>query len=209
MLRAILDEVLDGLFASSCAACSARARPLCEGCRAQLRAPPSAPPPPGVDWWVAAFAYAGPGRELVARTKYRNGRAAIPWLAAAVSAACPPSLDIDVVTWAPASRTRRRDQGLDHAFALARGVARRLDVPVAALLARADTRAQTGSSWLERRRGPDLRATGSARHLRVLLVDDVATTGATVAAAASALLTAGAASVAVATAARTPRRNRL
>jgi predicted amidophosphoribosyltransferase len=62
---------------------------------------------------------------------------------------------------------------------------------------------QTGLPAVDRRRGPVFRARNAAP-FTVLLVDDVATTGATLAAAAAALREAGAARVLAATAARTP-----
>ena len=52
--------------------------------REHLHPPRPAPPPVGVDAWCAAFAYEGVARELVARVKYRNVRAVVPWLAVAM-----------------------------------------------------------------------------------------------------------------------------
>jgi predicted amidophosphoribosyltransferase len=115
---------------------------------------------------------------------------------------------VDVVTWAPTTPARRRERGFDHAELLAKAVARRLHKPARRLLRRLPGPAQTGRSLEERRRAPALEATGRAPlPRRVLLVDDVVTTGATVSAAARALRGVGAAEVRVVAAARTlPRR---
>jgi predicted amidophosphoribosyltransferase len=170
-----------------------------------------------VDGWVAAFAYEGVAREIVARLKYRNERAALPWLAAAMCAALaehdPAGREgmrrVALVTWAPASAGRRHRTGFDHGELLARAVARRLDLPAVGLIARAAGPPQTGRTRAARRPGPALRPAPNAAVARgkaVLLVDDVLTTGATLSSAAAALRQAGAVAVIALTAAATPRR---
>jgi predicted amidophosphoribosyltransferase len=177
---------------------------VCAACLAGARRPPPAPSPDALDAWAAAFAYEGVIREVVARAKYRNARASIPWLAtAAVAAAREAGLTADVVTWAPTTPSRRRARGFDPAEILARAIARHLSLPVTRLLERTPGPPQTGRPRAERRVGPHMVA---HRHVppRVLLVDDVATTGATLDAAALALRDAGARSVVAVTVARTP-----
>src|SRR5919198_405001 len=122
--------MLDVLFPVACAGCGApgrAARPVCPRCAAGLRPPPLAWPPPGVDAWWAPFAYEGVARELVARVKYRNVRAVVPWLAAAMADAIGPlAVRPHSVPWAPTSPERRRPRGFDPAELLARALARRL-----------------------------------------------------------------------------------
>jgi len=202
-ISGFVGDVLAAVFPASCP-CGARGEPCCTRCRTELRVAPVAPPPPGIDWWVAPFAYAGVARELVARAKYRNARASFAWLGASIVRHVPCERALDVVTWIPASRARQRTSGADHGAALARVVAHHLQLPARALLRRAPGPPQTGAPRAERRRGPSLHAIASADGLSVLVVDDVATTGASLAAAAIALRTAGARAVAAATATRTP-----
>ncbi len=192
---------------TSCPVCGARGPAPCAGCAADLRRAPPLPAPPGVDSCGALLAYDGAGRELVARLKYRNARSAVPFLARGMASVAPPG--VDVVTWAPTTPARRRARGFDQAQVLARAVARRLGVPCRPMLRRAAGPAQTGRGAEARYAGPIFHARRRADGWRVLLVDDVVTTGATVAAAARALREAGAAEVHVAAAARTPpsRRN--
>jgi predicted amidophosphoribosyltransferase len=113
-------------------------------------------------------------------------------------------LQADAITWVPLSPGRRSSRGFDQARALAGAVGPRIGLVVVPLLRRvADVGPQA------RRRGEERRSAmlGSFAALarppsRVLLVDDVLTTGATAAACADALVRAGASEVSVLTAAR-------
>lgn len=113
-------------------------------------------------------------------------------------------LDADVVTWVPLSRRRRAARGFDQAQALARAVGPRLERPAVCLLRRiADPGAQARRTGEERRRAMRGAFVATGRPpARVLLVDDVLTTGATAAACAEALVDGGASEVYVLTAAR-------
>jgi ComF family protein len=199
--------VLDALFPLVCPGCGRPARagaPVCASCVSRLRAPFPAPPPAAVDAWCAPFAYEGVAREVVARVKYRGARAAVPWLARAMVASIDARrANVDAVTWAPTSPTRRRQRGFDPAELLARAVARHLPARAVGLLDRRPGPPQTGLDADARRRGPRFAARGRLPGA-VLLVDDVATTGATLSSAAHALRSAGAHTVLALTAARTP-----
>ena len=204
-----LAAVLQLVLPASCPGCGAAALALCAPCEAGLRPAPSSPPPPGVDWWVAPYAYEGALRELVARAKYRQARTGLPWLASTLSAATEAALasgrePVDLVSWPPTTPARRRQRGYDPAERLARAVSHRLGLPVRGLLVRTGGGAQTGRPRMARRLGPEFAARGPVPGRHVLLVDDVATTGSTLAAAAAALRAAGASGVAGATAGRTP-----
>ncbi|HEX2192585.1 MAG TPA: hypothetical protein VHH09_05285, partial [Acidimicrobiales bacterium] len=131
------------LLPTSCPVCGAMGPAPCSRCARALEPAPALGRPPGVDSCVAAFAYAGAGRELVARLKYRNARVAIPFLAARM-AALVDGAPVDVVTWAPTSAIRRRRRGFDQARLLARAVARRAGVPCRSLLRRAPGPARLG-----------------------------------------------------------------
>lgn len=204
--------LLDLLLPTVCAVCGTRGRSPCAACEAGLRRSPPLPVPAGVDRLVALLAYEDAGRELVARLKYRNARSSLPWLAEGVAALVDRAgLDVEVVTWLPTTGRRRRRRGYDQSRLLARAVARRLGVPCRGLLHRGPGPPQTGRSASDRRARPPLAARCHGRPpRRVLVVDDVCTSGASLTAAAYALRSAGVVRVDAAVAARAlPRHGRL
>ncbi|MEX2203227.1 MAG: double zinc ribbon domain-containing protein [Actinomycetota bacterium] len=213
-------SLLDALFPKRCAGCGEGPWPFCDRCRAEIVVlrPPGcarcgAPAPRAVETCrhcppeplVAArspFLFEGPVRRAVHRLKFAGWRPVAEALGAAMAGSC--DLRADAITWVPLSRRREAARGFDQARALARAVAPRLDLPLVPLLRRvADAGPQARRGGDERRRAM-LGAFAGARTApaRVLLVDDVLTTGATAAACASALVAAGASEVSLLTAAR-------
>jgi predicted amidophosphoribosyltransferase len=189
------------LLPRTCPLCHRAGPSPCGPCAGELERAPSLPPPLGVDGCAAVLAYEGAGRELVARLKYRNARSTIRWLSWQMAGVV--SHDVDVVTWVPTTAERRHERGFDQAELLARAVARRIHRPCRAVLIRGPGPAQTGRTLVDRLSGPEIAPRCVIRG-RVLLVDDVITSGTTASVAARALVTAGATAVFVVAAARTP-----
>ncbi len=186
-----------------CAGCGGPGPSPCRRCTADMRAVGEMPPPEPLAGLWAAFAYVGAGRELLARLKYRNQRSCVRWLASAMAQALPPGLAVDSVTWAPTSSQRRRRRGFDQAELLARALGRETGLCVVPLLKRVDAAGQTGRSRSQRFCAPVF-APHRPPPASLLLVDDVVTSGATLQAAASTLVRAGAGRVDAVVAGATP-----
>ncbi len=166
--------------------------------------------PPPVARSAAFGLYAGGLKTLVAAFKFRGFDLLAPpcgeRLAEAARAARLAE-GADALVPVPSTRRRNRARGYDPAVLLAESAARSLSLPSRRLLARTrDTLAQSELPASRRRANVDgaFAASDSARGRVLVLVDDVATTGATLFSAAHALALAGAAEVRGLVLARTP-----
>ncbi|MSW21034.1 MAG: hypothetical protein F2873_09045 [Actinobacteria bacterium] len=154
---------------------------------------------------LAPLVHVGPPRQMVLGLKYRNARQAASALALAIARSVNDPGLLDVVTWAPTSARRIADRGYDPAEVLARAVADLLGLPCRRMLHRGrKSSPQAGKNRSARLIGPQFVAKPLWRNPRVLLIDDVTTTGATLREGASALLSVGAASVQCLAATATP-----
>ncbi len=155
---------------------------------------------PGLDQVDVCFEYGGPLRQLLAGLKYRNNRAGVDWMAAALATAWLAQGLEGALTWAPTTRERVRRRGFDQSELLARATAAQLraagcSVRVQRLLRRMGGPAQTGRSGQQRGDNVHFQARRPMAGEAVVVIDDVLTTGSTLAAAAVALRLAGAAPV--------------
>lgn len=140
---------------------------------------------------VAHSTFDGEVREMIVALKYRGEASHARVLGAMVAevvAPCRPS----VVTWAPTAPRRRHERGFDHSELIARHAAVVLGVGHRALLRRVNHERQTGQGRRVRLAQPAFVARPAGAWARVCVVDDVITTGATLTAAARALVVAGA-----------------
>jgi ComF family protein len=153
----------------------------------------------------APLAYDGVARRLVGALKFAAALPLADLMAAHMAANLPAALRVaDAVVPVPAHPGRRRRRGFDPAAVLARALAGRLDLPLSACLRRGGGRRQVGAGRAQRRDPSRLAVKLRAPPPpRVLLVDDVHTTGATLDACARALVAGGCESVVAVSYART------
>ncbi|MGH2806034.1 MAG: ComF family protein [Actinomycetota bacterium] len=180
------------VLGSRCVSCGRAGPALCSACANECRRCAVSQPIHGIERTIAPWAYEGAPRELILALKLRGRRSAAEPLAHATArAAQRASMRAEVVTWVPGRRRDIRVRGYDHAEVLARGVAEILGLPAVSLVTRvADPPDQTSLGAEQRRR--NLQGAFVATPWTggpVVIVDDLVTTGATLAACAAALRT--------------------
>lgn len=230
LLRRAWGATLDVLFPPSCGVCGTEGQFLCAACEADLE---RALPPrcsrcwrqsPGIcpdclrtqaplDGARSIFLFTGGAQKLVYRLKYESLHAlAEPMGELLASYLEQNPLPVDLLAPVPLHRSRQRTRGFNQSELLGRVVARRsgLELDTGSLRRQRNTPQQTNTeSRQERERnirgafscGPALEGR------RVLLIDDVLTTGATLRECALALSQVGAASAWALTFAFKPRTN--
>jgi ComF family protein len=174
----------------------------CGLCRSGLRA---------FDAAYSFGAYAGALRELLHLLKYRSMESLAEPLAQLLLRSLPRDEAFDCIVPVPLHWRRQWDRGFNQAELLARRLSRSTGIPTRNALRRVKpTATQAGLSQTARRRNMMqafiCRRPDAVSGKRVLLVDDVMTTGTTAAACARALKGAGASRVALLTVARADRR---
>lgn len=216
-----IDRILDAALPARCPGCGREGEPVCPGCRpaflARLDLPPGTPiglpsetPAPLVQLeWCAP--YEGAVRRALHELKYAGERRLARPLGQAIAARwARAGVGGECLVPVPVHADRARSRGYDQAALLAEAAGEALGMPAISLLRR--TRATTAQYRLDRAdRASNVAdafavraAVGSGAQAVVaghwiVLLDDVVTTGATLAACAAALLAAGAMAVSAVT----------
>jgi len=220
LFRSLAGRLLNAALPATCPGCGAEGPPLCASCAALLHArlgePPGIPlgmpsdvplPLLQLEW---SAPYSGPVRAALRALKYGGERRLAEPLGAAVAERWREAgRGGEVLVPVPVHAERRRARGYDQAVLLATVAAGALRLPVAEALERERSTVPQFELGRERRAdnvrgafGVRAQAAPVVRGRWILLVDDVATTGATLVACADALLAAGVVGVSAVTVAR-------
>lgn len=205
-------EARHGAWRARCAVCAQALPAAIDDALARCGRCLREPPP-----WsraISALDYGHPWDTLLSALKFRAGLDLLPWcvqrLRAAIAMADAPT--VDRLLPVPLARARLAERGYNQAWELARRLARELGLPAHAQLLQRVIDTPHQLSLPRERRAANVRGAflvPPAAHAvlagqRIALVDDVMTTGATLAEAARTLHAAGAAEVQVWVLARTP-----
>jgi ComF family protein len=208
------NRLLDLLYPTKCVLCRRLITPpgkprICPDCWDELSRPPAGADTKG-DFFsrcVSAVYYEGAMVDAIHRFKF-NGNTAYASAFGELLASCIyEQLDeeYDLMTWVPVSRDRYRKRGYDQSQLLAQEAARRLGRELTPVLKK--KRGVTAQSRQTDKESRKVNIAGAFRVLdkaavegqRILLIDDIVTTGSTLSECAKCLLMAGADKVVCAT----------
>lgn len=203
----LLNRLLDILYPPKCVFCGKILEPaggfVCKVCKEKLpytRGAEIKRRGEFFDFCLAPLYYRGSVRDSILDFKFGNRPGRAEGYAALISECAGENLDVDIdlITWAPISKKRFRKRGYDQSRLIALSVAKALGKPAVKTLDKhTDIPAQSSISDPARRRANvmDVYAAVEPENFkgkRVLLIDDIITTGATMSECARTLLMAGA-----------------
>jgi ComF family protein len=188
-LRSALLDALALFFPVECAGCGAPDRAVCAACRDDLRPIPAYRALADGTPVVTALRYEGVARRVILALKEEGRTEVVRALAPAVIAALGAVPDAALLVPVPSSRPARRGRGFDPVLVLLRAAGFRA-TPVLRLRSARKQQALGAEERAANRTG-SMRARRELAGIRVVVIDDVMTTGATLAEAVRAIRDAG------------------
>lgn len=210
-----IDTILSYLAPYECLGCNVEGSLLCARCIQQIDPLPSACHACGrpasrsrtcpecrrsshIRSLRACVDYGGVTKELVKQLKFTGAQAAAQLMATQMTQQLDKSQG-GILVPVPTATTRVRQRGYDQAHLLTKAISRQTSLPMARLLARHGQTRQVGASRDQRKiqlaQAFDVMRPSLAKDAHIILIDDVATTGATLEMAAMSLNAVGAARV--------------
>ena len=212
----LIYQIWQLLFPPKCVLCGTLLQKdetdLCHSCRCDTPAfPNSKLKLPYLAHWSALWYYEGTVRKSILRFKFHGARSYAEIYGRQLAMKLlSDNVDFDILTWVPISRLRRWRRGYDQVQLIAEAVGRELGVPPISTLAKIrHNRPQSRLGNAPQRRANvmgvyTLSGKAQIQGKRILLLDDILTTGATAGECARVLLTAGAKEVSCAAVAAAP-----
>lgn len=202
----LIDSLLDKLVPHECVGCNQEGSLLCSACARLLRPAPIHEPGGNLLKLQSATLYDGIAKDLIWKLKSGGAQAAAAVMAHHMANLVAKDQDYLIVP-VPTATSRVRQRGYDQAKLLARALARQTRQRYADCLARHGQAHQVGASRQARLSQIEgaLRVKRRVQEARIVLVDDVTTTGATLESAALVLKQAGASHVEALTFAYKPK----
>ena len=195
----IFEHIISTLAPFSCLGCHAEGTLLCTACQAALPPVQNMNHSLGTTNCMAVTPYADVAKDVVHALKFARARAAADCIAQVMHDRVALPAGPWIVTHIPTANSRVRLRGYDQAHLIARRFAAHKHVLHTSLLARASNVRQVGADRAVRLQQADglfrVKSSPLIQNARVILVDDVITTGATMQAATKLLRQAGARAV--------------
>ena len=202
-MNAPVSAILDFFFPPKCVFCEKLLqkgeRGWCLSCGQDLPENDRLHLIPGAEACRAPLRYEGVARSAMIRYKF-SGRSSYAEPFSALLYATVRTTQAELITWIPVSARRRLERGYDQTELLARALSKRLGIPAVKLLKKKHTKRQSGVGGPEERRKniKDAFSVISPEQIqgkRLLLLDDICTTGATLNEAVSVLNRSGASAI--------------
>lgn len=217
----LLQRFYDLLYPPKCVLCRKLLEQdetdLCHSCRCDTpEFPFTKHKLPYLAHWTALWYYEGKVRESILRYKFYGERSYSETYGRMLAMKLlAEDCAFDVLTWVPISRLRKWRRGFDQVALIAEVISRELEVPLVPTLQKLrNNRPQSRMGAASKRKANVLGVyrcsdPDAVKGKRVLLLDDIITTGATAGECARVLLTAGAEAVTCATVAAAPHHEKI